>query len=445
MLTASESDPASPLRLRLAAPMPSRSPPSHPAGFYVVCLAVFWERWAAYMLGSSLVLMLCERYGYARGDALRLAGLVSAATYLGTLPGGIASDRALGPCRWLGLSMVLLALGYAALTLSVPGALGLSLALLVVGHALFKPNTQAVIARLYASGDPRLDAAQILFYIAVNAGAALGSMVAGLLVSRASWGVAFVLAAAAMLAGTLALVAGRKALQLRPASARSKHPAIPKADTTPASAARSDVKALGALLAAILLYTLGCGQVEGSLFLWAQDQTNRALLGVEIPAAWFVGLPAVLVLLLAPVQLGLLPSLQRRINTPRLVALGLLSVSAAFVVLLPPVISESAQRVSMGWLVACLTLLSAGELLVAPLGLSLLLRLAPPRLVGAVVGAWYVTRALGFWLAGELGALWMRGSPVLVLGLLIGSSFVGAVLLWRTRLGLFCSSKPAHG
>jgi len=105
-----------------------------------VCLAAFGERWAAYMLGSSLVLMLCERYGYARGDALRLAGLVSAATYLGILPSGIASDRALGPCRWLGLSMVLLALGYAALTLSAPGALGVSLALLVVGHALFKPT-----------------------------------------------------------------------------------------------------------------------------------------------------------------------------------------------------------------------------------------------------------------------------------------------------------------
>jgi len=146
-------------------------------------------------------------------------------------------------------------------------------------------NTQAVIARLYASGDPRLDAAQILFYIAVNAGAALGSVVAGLLVSRASWGVAFVLAAAAMLAGTLALVAGRKALQMRPASARTKHPAIPKADTTSQPAVRTDMMALGALLAAILLYTLGCGQVEGSLFLWAQDQTNRAILGVEIPAA----------------------------------------------------------------------------------------------------------------------------------------------------------------
>jgi POT family proton-dependent oligopeptide transporter len=122
------------------------------------------------MLGSSLVLMLCERYGYSRADALRLAGIVNAATYLGTLPGGIASDRAGHPARWLGASMGLLAVGYAALVLTAPAALWLALALLLVGHALFKPNTQAAIASQYPVGDSRLDAAQILFYIAVNGG-----------------------------------------------------------------------------------------------------------------------------------------------------------------------------------------------------------------------------------------------------------------------------------
>jgi POT family proton-dependent oligopeptide transporter len=66
------------------------------------------------------------------------------------------------------------------------------------------------------------------------------------------------------------------------------------------------------------------------------------------------------------------------------------------------------HRVSMAWLIACMTLLVAGELLVAPLGLSMMLRLTPPRFVGVVVGAWYVSKALGFWLAGELGALVVR-------------------------------------
>ncbi len=72
----------------------------------------------------------------------------------------------------------------------------------------------------------------------------------------------------------------------------------------------------------MMIFTVGFGQVEGALFLWAQDRTDRILLGFEIPAAWFVGLPALLVLLLAPAQLALLPRIQHRVSTPRLIALG---------------------------------------------------------------------------------------------------------------------------
>ena len=165
---------------------------------------------------------------------------------------------------------------------------------------------------------------------------------------------------------------------------------------------------MAALTLAMMLYTVGSGQTEGSLFLWAQDRTDRVLLGFEIPAAWFVGLPALLVLILAPVQLALLPWLQHRVDTLRLVACGLVAVVLAFVVLLPPMLWSGGHRVSMAWLIACMTLLVVGELLVAPLGLSMMLRLTPPRFVGGVAGAWYVSKALGFWLAGELGALVVR-------------------------------------
>lgn len=159
----------------------------HPPGFYVVCLAVLCERLAAYILASSAVLMLCERYGYARADALRLAGMVNAVSYLGTLPGGLTSDRVLGAHRALRISVMLLALGYAALTLSGRLALWLSLGLLVLGSSLFKPATQASIAELYAPTDPRLDAAQIIFYLAINSGAALGGLGAGVIIRSNGW------------------------------------------------------------------------------------------------------------------------------------------------------------------------------------------------------------------------------------------------------------------
>ena len=130
----------------------------HPHGFYLLCLAVLCERWAALILSSSVVLMLGERYSYARGDALRLAGLFNAASYLATLPGGLAVDHVLGSRRSLGAGMALLTLGYATLILSTQDALWL--ALLLLGHSLFKPSTQTVMVRLYEPQDRRFEAAQ---------------------------------------------------------------------------------------------------------------------------------------------------------------------------------------------------------------------------------------------------------------------------------------------
>ena len=377
----------------------------HPIGFYTVCLAVFCERCAAYILGASMILLLGARYGYTTGDALRLAALVNAVNYLGTLPGGLAIDRVLDARRALGAGMALLAFGYAALTLSAPGALWLSLLLLALGHALFKPSTQAVIVRLYAPDDARLDAAQVAFYLAVNAGAALGAGIAGLLARGQDWRASFAVAGAVMLAGRVMLALRRHTLQLRPLAQAVSPTSLP-ISVSLSSLRRA--KIMAALTLAMMLYTVGFGQAEGSLFLWAQDRTDRVLLGFEIPAAWFVGLPALLVLILAPVQLALLPWLQRQVDTRRLVAWGLVAVVLAFVVLLPPMLWSGGHRVSMAWLITCMTLLVAGELLVAPLGLSMMLRLTPPRFIGVVAGAWYVSKALGFWLAGELGALVVR-------------------------------------
>ena len=258
---------------------------------------------------------------------------------------------------------------------------------------------------LYERHDPRLDAAQIVCYLVVNVAGIAGSVSAGLLVHGHDFRAAFSLAAAVLLAGCVLVIFGNSTFHLRQKQPAFSAPAV----AAPIDlSARQRIKIIAALTLAMMIFTVGFGQVEGALFLWAQDRTDRRLLGFELPAAWFVGLPALLVLLLAPAQLALLPRIQRRISTPRLIAWGLVSVVLAFAVLIPPAVLSPGQRVSMAWLIACMTLLVVGELLVAPLGLSLLLRLAPPRLVGVVVGAWYVAGALGCWLAGEIGAVWIR-------------------------------------
>ncbi len=402
--------------------------PHHPPGLYVVCLAMLCERWAAYILASSVVFMLCDRYGYARADALRIAGLFNAASYFGTLLGGLAADRVFGADRALRISTVLLALGYAILTLSGSAAFWVSTGVLVLGNSLFKPSTQTAIAGLYGPSDPRIDAAQVIFYLAVNSGAALGALIAGLVVRGGSWSVSYALAAAITLGARLILWVGRDALRSR---AAVLHSTSSDTSTSRIMPARQRFRIIGALTLAMLIYTVCFAQAEGSLLLWAQDKTDRVIFGFEIPAAWFAGLPAVLVLMLAPIQLALLSRLQQRIGTQRLIAWGLLAVALAYITFSPAVFGSDTRRASMGWLVGCLMLIVVGELLIGPLGLSLLLRLTPRRCIGVVVGVWYVANSLGFWLAGEIGALWVRWSSIGVLALLIALPLCGACVLWK--------------
>lgn len=398
-----------------------------PRGFYVVCLALACERWAAYVLASSVVLMLSERYGHSPAESLRLAGLVNAASYLGTLPGGLLADKKLGHRRALSLSAGLLTLGYALLILTSPWALWLSLAFLVLGGALFKPSTQAMITLVFPEGDPRFEAAQIRSYLAINAGVALGSISSGLAVRHGGWHVAFGIATGIMLAACVLLVASRHSLPRGDIPRNGK--ASPEAHGL---SSRQRAMAIGTLMLGMLLYVLCYGQVEGSLVLWARDRTERRLGGFEVPAAWFVALPALLVLVLGGGQLAVLERLKRRVGTYRLVAAGLGAVSLAFVALSPAALAAGDKRVSMLWLVACLILIVVGELLIAPLGLALVLRLAPSRFVGLIAGGWYVGVAVGYWLAGEVGAMWARSSPMAGVAFLAALPLSGAFLIWLT-------------
>ncbi len=106
----------------------------HPRGFYQVCLAVLCERWAAFTLISTAALMLCERFGFPRGDALRILGIVSAAGYFGSLPGGHLLDRTSSPSRGIGISTLLLLLGYITLSLPFRSTLYVAFGLLIVAR-----------------------------------------------------------------------------------------------------------------------------------------------------------------------------------------------------------------------------------------------------------------------------------------------------------------------
>lgn len=159
-----------------------------------------------------------------------------------------------------------------------------------------------------------------------------------------------------------------------------------------------------------VLYSVTHMQAHSTILLWARDSTDRRLLDWELPVPYVASLHAGLVLAVAPLLARAMARLRSRPGLPAAttkIALGMAATSLAFVPLAIAALTVSRDsQAGLGWLLACLSLLSVGELLVGALGPSLVLRLAPGNSSGRWIGAWYGSTAIGFWFAGRLGSLW---------------------------------------
>ena len=334
---------------------------SYPVGFLPVCFAVLCERCAAFMLASSLVLMLYERFGYPHAEALRLAGLITAAGYLGSLPGGFLSDRVLGHRRGLVVSLMFLTASYLLLSLPSNMVLWPAMTALTVGNSLFKPSLHVVVRRQFAVADPRFERAQLWLHLVINLAAVLGALVTGAWTQKGDWPVVFSAASLTMLAAWLVLLFGqRRMILLRP-----DEPSVPRSQEESTLTPWHRIKLIATLTLAMVLFNMAFGQVDGALLLWTSQHVDRTLSGVSLPLPWFVALPSLLVLVIAPVQIVLLPRLQRRLGIYPLVASGLVATSLAFAVLIPADWLCHTRLIGMGWLLACHLLLVVGETLEA--------------------------------------------------------------------------------
>ena len=413
LLAASSSEDTHPqTKPKLAEPSPSvaRTTVGQPTGLYVVCAAELCERIGSCLLLSLLVLYLTERLGIEPPVAVRRVGNFNAAGYVASLAGGWFINRWFCARHGAVAGALLLAGGFVVLAAEAPAALSLAVTLILIGIGLFRPSIALALSQLYTHRDTRRDAGHIWFWIVVNLSGALAPLLAGVLRGAAGWRAAFTTGAASLLLCVAVLVMGSRALAA---------PIQIGANERSRSGADAQVEPGGrfwgliAVAVATLLYTVGYGQLDGVLLLWARDRTERHLLGHEIPTSWFASLPALWVLLLGPLLIGVMSELRRRSREPSefgKLALGLIAGGLAFA-LMAIGGSDSGTPGSPLWLLGCFALLVIGELLIMPLGLSLMTKLVKPQHAGLVSGAWYGITATGFLIAGEAGVLLQEESP----------------------------------
>jgi POT family proton-dependent oligopeptide transporter len=165
------------------------------------------------------------------------------------------------------------------------------------------------------------------------------------------------------------------------------------------------------LLGSILFWAI-FEQAGLTIALFAEQLTRKEVGGMSFPSAWFQSLNPLFVILLSPIFAALWMKLgDRQPSSPVKFGLALVFLAASFALMVPAALLTFEGQISPLWLVGLFFLQTTGELLISPVGLSTMTRLAPVRAVGLVLGIWFLGFALGSKLAGVLGAGFTATDP----------------------------------
>jgi POT family proton-dependent oligopeptide transporter len=397
----------------------------------LLCIVQGCERFAFTATLPLFVLYLHHRHGFTEPAALLIFGLFNALSYVGGLPGGMLTDRKLGPTTGLLLGAALLTLGNALLASDITPLLWPALAVLIAGHSLFRPSMTTLIGAA-STDDTQRDRNFLIQYLAINIAGIVGPLCAERAWAGAHWPRLFTLAALVMLLGALLLALLAKHLP----QSEAVRPHAHHGDLRDAHA-RDRWRAVWLLSSLAVVFWLTALQPGGSLALFAESNTARSItlngLSFSIGPTDFASLHGLLVIVLLPCW-GLFAGWLRRHDaepsTPLKMVWGYVFTSAAFALLGAASLRYGdAARVSPAWLFGCYLLLSIAELFLGPLTMSLVTRLAPTGRSGQAIGLWFAAGAVGNLAAGLLGLLWSRWPHHRFFAVLAAVSLLAAAVL----------------
>jgi len=444
----------------------------HPRGLTTLFFTEMWERFSYYGMRALLILFMTASVaqGGLGWDARRAAtiyGLYTAGVYFTAIPGGWIADRLLGQRRAVLWGGVLIAFGHYSLALNILPFFFAGLVLIVLGTGLLKPNISSMVGQLYAPSDQRRDAGFSIFYMGINTGALIAPIICSYLGEKIAWHWGFGAAAIGMTCGLVQYVLGGKRLgqaglmQAPPTNAGATWArviAVILAGTAVLWAlweykdfvilggtavffvslvrqGRTAIerKRIGAVIVLFVFATLFWGAFEqagSSLNLFAQRFTRRVVFGWEFPAGWFQSMNSAFLVALAPVfawawiRLG-----KREPSSPTKFVIALVCVGLGFLAVAIAAWLGGDQPVSPWWLIGVYFFHTLGELSLSPVGMSAVTKLAPPRLVGSMMGVWFLSISLGNFIGGRVAGLFETFPLPQLFGAVFLTSIAAAVAL----------------
>ncbi|MEQ8309670.1 MAG: peptide MFS transporter [Sphingopyxis sp.] len=423
----------------------------HPKGLYMLFFAEMWERFSYYGMRAILIFYLTQHWLFSDSKSSLIYGAYTSLVYITPVLGGYLADRYLGQRKAVLFGGLLLAAGHSLMAVEGVGGqddptinvFWAALAFIIVGSGFLKANISVMVGQLYKLTDTRRDSAYTIFYMGINVGAALGTILVAYLGQTIGWGFGFGLAGIGMLAGLVVFVLGKGVLNgagEAPAPlAKSREMTIyaigfasvaviwalvQYQDVIQTLLAISGVALLGyvlyeslkldkeprermfAILFLISLNPLFWGlfeQAGGSMNLFTDRFVDRS----GVPAGIFQSINPIIIILVAPLFAALWVWLGKRgaePSAPAKFGLALAQMGFANLVLVWGAEAYGVAAMTPVILVfAYYFFATTGELCLSPVGLSAMNRLAPSFLASLIMGAWFYMTAVGNFVAGKIG------------------------------------------
>ena len=417
----------------------------HPRGLYVLFFTEMWERFSFYTVGGMWALYVQnseQGFGWTQDRATSVWAYYLMFVYASPLIGGLIADRKLGYRRSVMLGGLFFMAGHALLAVRSEPVMLAALACLVIGNGFFKPNVSAMVGNLYPEGSHLKDRAYNIFYMGINVGAFLAPLVAEFMVRNFGYHPAFFMGALGMVISVTILwmfkrdveSADRRQVQAPASTAAVAVDAPPKGVSHQVSKNPIDlipdwkrVAALIVIFLIVIVFWMVFHQNQTTLTYWANDNTDWNVSGIisnAINPGWVILLTFPLVWFWKKLdERGLEPS------TPAKMAIGMcLTGLSFFIMYFAGKAGGDVGKVSPWWLISAYGVLTLGELMLSPMGLSLVSKVAPIRWRGLLMGGWFLATAIGNKLTaiGVFWDDWLHSTFFAVLG---GMALVMAVVL----------------
>ncbi|NML06881.1 oligopeptide:H+ symporter [Sphingomonas sp. G-3-2-10] len=423
----------------------------HPKGLYMLFFAEMWERFSYYGMRAILVFYLAQHWLYSEAKSNVIYGAYTALVYITPVLGGYLADRYLGQRKAVLFGGLLLAVGHSLMAVEGTGGqddptinvFWAALAFIIVGSGFLKANISVMVGQLYKLTDTRRDAAYTIFYMGINVGAALGTILVAYLGQTIGWGFGFGLAGIGMLAGLVVFVLGKGALNgagEAPAPlARNREmmlygvgfasvaviwALVQYQDVIQGLLAVSGIALLGYVLFEsfklpkearermfAILFLISLNPIFWGLFEQAGGSmnqfTDKFVDRSGVPAGIFQSINPIYIILFAPLFAAVWQMLAKRglePSAPAKFGIALLQMGLANLVLVWGAKAWGIEVMTPVILVFAYYLLATtAELCLSPVGLSAMNRLAPKYLASLIMGAWFYMTAVGNFVAGKIG------------------------------------------